>query len=116
MLRTEPYFPVRQFHQRPHWKSAAPESNPRIKRNHDGHQRSTIVGFRFVYSYRPETLNVARANEPLAVIKSPNCSNIPCEELIQIVRHLKNTGLQRGLRARLLDHDIMLLSLSVVQP
>jgi hypothetical protein len=33
----------------------------------------------------------------------------------QIVRHLKDTGFQRGHRACLLDHDIMLLSLSVVQ-
>jgi hypothetical protein len=32
------------------------------------------------------TLNVAPANEPLAVISIPNCSNILCEELIQIVR------------------------------
>jgi hypothetical protein len=35
--------------------------------------------------------------------------------LIQIVRHLKDTGFQRGHHACLLDHDIMLLSLSLVQ-
>jgi len=33
----------------------------------------------------------------------------------EIVRHLKDTGFQRGHRACFLDHDIMLLSLSVVQ-
>jgi hypothetical protein len=49
------------------------------------------------------------------VISIPNCSNILCEELIQIVRHLKDTGFLRGHRACFLDHDIMLLSLSVVQ-
>jgi hypothetical protein len=35
--------------------------------------------------------------------------------LIQIVRHLKDTAFQRSHRACLHDHDIMLLSLSVVQ-
>jgi hypothetical protein len=62
-----------------------------------------------------KTLNVAPANEPLAVISIPNCSNILCGDLIQIVRHLKDAGFQRGRRACFLEHDIMLLSLSVVQ-
>jgi hypothetical protein len=62
-----------------------------------------------------ETLNVAPAKEPLAAISVLNCSHILCEELIQIVRHLKRTGFQRGRRACFLDHDIMLLSLNVVQ-
>jgi hypothetical protein len=40
--------------------------------------------------------NVAPANEPLAVISFPDCSNILCEELIQIVRHLGfSTGSSR---------------------
>jgi hypothetical protein len=62
-------------------------------------------------AYRPET----STNEPFGSDQHPICSNILCEELFQIVRHLKDTGFQRGHRACLLDHDIMLLSLSVVQ-
>jgi hypothetical protein len=62
-----------------------------------------------------KTLNVRLRMNPLAVISIPNCSNILCEELIQIVRHLKDTDFKRGHRACFLDHDIMLLSLSVVQ-
>jgi len=62
-----------------------------------------------------KTLNVAPANEPLAVISIPDCSCILCEELIQIIRYFKDRGFQRGHRACFLDHDIMLLSLSVVQ-
>jgi hypothetical protein len=53
--------------------------------------------------------------EPLAVLSIPNCFNILCGELIQIVRHLKETSFQRDRRACFLDHDIMLLSLGVVQ-
>jgi hypothetical protein len=63
----------------------------------------------------PEKPNVAPANEFLAVISIPNSSKILCEELTEIVRHLKDMGFQRGHRACFLDHDIMLLSLSVVQ-
>jgi hypothetical protein len=115
MLRTEPYFPVRQFHQRPDWKSAAPGSNPSIKQPswapavHDSRLPLRLLLIVL------KTLNLTPANEPLAVISIPNCSNILCEELIQIVRHLKDTGFLRGHRACFLDHDIMLLSLSVVQ-
>jgi hypothetical protein len=35
--------------------------------------------------------------------------------LIQIVHHLRDTDFERGHRACLFDHDIMPLSLSVVQ-
>jgi hypothetical protein len=89
--------------------------NYRIKRNHRApavHDSRLPLRLLLIAL---KTLNVAPANESLAVISIPNCSNILCEELIQIVRHLKDTGFKRGRRACLLDHDIMLLSLSVVQ-
>jgi hypothetical protein len=39
-----------------------------------------------------KSLKVVLANEPPAMISLLICSNIPCEELIQIVCPLKDTG------------------------
>src|ERR1700733_5615102 len=113
-LRTEPYFPIRQFHQRPDWKSAAPGFTPASNATtlgttvHDSRLPPRLL----LIVLKPSTSRLRTSL--LAVISLPNCSNILCEELIQIVRHLKDTGFQRSRRACFLDHDIMLLSLSAV--
>jgi hypothetical protein len=102
MLRTEPYFPVRQVHRRPDWKSAAPGSNL-----HQTQPRWTLA----VHDSRPplrlllivlKILTVAPANEHLPMISIPNCSNILCGELIQIVRNLKDRGFNRAIAPALL--------------
>jgi hypothetical protein len=96
MLRTEPYFPVRQFTndrlevscaqiQLPH--QTQPRLAPAV---HDSRLPLRLL------LIVTQTLNVAPAKEPLAAISVLNCSHILCEELIQIVHHLKGTGFQRG--------------------
>jgi hypothetical protein len=56
----------------------------------------------FPIADRPKNLSVTSANKP-------------SQKLIPIVRHLKDTGFNGVHRVWLLDHDIMLLSLGVVQ-
>ena len=62
-----------------------------------------------------KTLNAQPSNEPSAVTSLPICSNILCKELIQIVRHIEHTGFYGVIVPGFFDHDIMLLSLGLVQ-
>src|SRR5579871_285357 len=88
----------------------------RIKHHHTRNERHTIVGRRstiLVASEDPQRYLCERA---LSHRQPPLLrSTIICQQLFQIVRHLKDRRFGETHHASLLDHDIMLLSPGIVQ-
>src|SRR5271170_1907926 len=87
-----------------------------IEHHHARDKRYTIVDGRSTFFVAPEDPQRRICERALSHGQPPLLSStIFCQQLLQIVRHLKERGFDEGHRASFLDHDIMLLSPGIVQ-